>query len=96
MEASAFNNTAAQSGGKYNSNDQSTEVTGSVGERAAKGSPRKMAPPLGEPFAGRFSQAIGAKIPLIRENRIRGVCYLILLLCFILPGAFNNRSPGPQ
>lgn len=39
MEASVFNNTAAQSGGKYNSNDQSAEVTGSVGERAAKGSP---------------------------------------------------------
>ena len=38
-EASAFNNTAAQSGGKYNSGIQSTEISGSVGERALKGSP---------------------------------------------------------
>ena len=47
-EASAFNNTEAQSGGKYNSNDQSAEVSGSVGERAAKGSP----PENGSPFGG--------------------------------------------
>ena len=47
-EASAFNNTEAQSGGKYNSGIQSAEVSGSVGERAAKGSP----PENGSPFGG--------------------------------------------
>ena len=39
VEDKASINSISQSGGKYNSNDQSAEVTGSVGERAAKGSP---------------------------------------------------------
>ena len=39
VEDKASINSISQSGQKYNSNDQSAEVTGSVGERAAKGSP---------------------------------------------------------
>ena len=39
VEDKASINSISQSGQKYNSNDQSAKVTGSVGERAAKGSP---------------------------------------------------------